>query len=90
MKSKWLVKCKRQDSVNILNSRICSEHFKENDYERDLKSELMGVKNKSKLKESAIPSLHLPTTQITECSNKRKQRAEGRASKKYRMEYVGK
>ena len=39
------------------HSRICSEHFTEDCYERDLKSELLGTKIKYNLKEDAVPTI---------------------------------
>jgi len=33
----WIARCKRDDKINPSNARICSNHFTEQDYERDLK-----------------------------------------------------
>jgi THAP domain len=42
MRREWISRCKRQDRFNPDTSRICSAHFVESDYERDLQSELLG------------------------------------------------
>ena len=39
---------------------MCSVHFTDSDFERDLRSELMGTKPVKKLKKGAIPTLNLP------------------------------
>lgn len=38
----WISRCKRNDDFNADTHRICSNHFTEEDYERDLKNELLG------------------------------------------------
>ncbi|KAL1518180.1 hypothetical protein ABEB36_001842 [Hypothenemus hampei] len=58
----WVQRCKRTDKWNPQNSRVCFEHFTPDDYERDLKSELLSLPEKKHLKASAIPSLLLPAT----------------------------
>ena len=55
----WIVKCKRGDSFKTQHATVCSTHFTENDYERDLKSELLGLPPKKRLKKDAVPSLKL-------------------------------
>ncbi|KAJ8868375.1 hypothetical protein PR048_029891 [Dryococelus australis] len=52
--------CKRKDIFKADTSRVCSFHFAENDYERDLQSELMGIKRKQTLKRDVVPHLLLP------------------------------
>ena len=42
---------------NLKYSRLCSKHFTEDCYERDLKSELLGIKKQVKLKRDAVPTL---------------------------------
>lgn len=39
---KWIHCCKRADKFNPDTSVVCSVHFTENDYERDLQNELLG------------------------------------------------
>lgn len=52
-------KCKRKDKFNSETSGVCSKHFTSEDYERNLKAELLGIQIKKKLKSTAIPSQHL-------------------------------
>ena len=58
---KWVNACKRKDSINIKTARICSFHFKPDDYARSLKHELLGYcpTNARKLKNDAIPTQNL-------------------------------
>ncbi|KAL1488777.1 hypothetical protein ABEB36_014576 [Hypothenemus hampei] len=64
----WIEKCQRTDFFNSDNARICSGHFKNSSYERNLKYELMGKpvpKNCRKLKLNAVPTLNLPACEGT-------------------------
>ncbi|KAJ8944676.1 hypothetical protein NQ318_015884 [Aromia moschata] len=62
MKAKWKHLCKRKDKFNVKNARICSKHFVDEDYERNLKHELLGYQPKRfrSLKKEAVPSKNLP------------------------------
>ncbi|KAJ4444715.1 hypothetical protein ANN_06512 [Periplaneta americana] len=55
----WIHACRRKDKINIKYATVCSVHFLPEDYERDLKAELLNIKPKKMLKISAVPSLHL-------------------------------
>ncbi|XP_069704855.1 uncharacterized protein [Periplaneta americana] len=55
----WIHACRRKDKINIKNATVCSVHFLPEDYERDLKAELLNIKPKKILKISVVPSLHL-------------------------------
>ena len=55
----WLLACKRLDSVNPRTAMVCSNHFIQEDYQRDLRNELLGIPLRKKLKSSAIPRHHL-------------------------------
>ena len=37
----WKSLCKRRDEFNVKNARICQLHFRDEDYERDLRNELL-------------------------------------------------
>lgn len=39
---------------------MCSEHFNDNDYERDLYTELLKINRKNRLKNYAFPDLNMP------------------------------
>lgn len=59
MRSKWVRLCGRKGKWNPDSCSICSEHFLPEDYERDLKAELLNLPSKKKLKISAVPSQEL-------------------------------
>lgn len=46
----WINACRRKDEWNPKTSTICSNHFLEDDFEVDLRSQLMNIKTKRKLK----------------------------------------
>ena len=37
----WVISCCRSDSFTVKNARVCSQHFSENDFERNLQHELL-------------------------------------------------
>lgn len=54
----WLQACKVVASeIQVKEPKVCSEHFKPDDFESDLKSRLMGTKRKAALCPGAIPSV---------------------------------
>ncbi|KAK5646413.1 hypothetical protein RI129_004877 [Pyrocoelia pectoralis] len=58
----WRHLCKRNDKFNVRSARICSKHFSDDDYKRNLKHELLPYKPKKYRlpKKEAIPSKNLP------------------------------
>ena len=46
----WIELTKRKDPVNPKTARICSQHFKPEDYERDLRNELLNLPLRKLLK----------------------------------------
>ncbi len=54
--AKWEAACRRADKFNAKSACICSFHFRDEDYERDLMSELMGTAPKKRLRQDAVPS----------------------------------
>jgi DNA/RNA endonuclease G (NUC1) len=44
VRKEWIRRCKRADKWNPDTSQICSVHFTANDYERDMRNELLGKK----------------------------------------------
>ena len=60
----WINACRRKDSFNPDTAKVCSLHFEEEAFERDLRSELMPNEERKKrrakiLKSNAIPVLKL-------------------------------
>ncbi|KAL5234328.1 hypothetical protein ACI65C_001738 [Semiaphis heraclei] len=54
-------RCKRADKWNPSSSFICSDHFNNDDYIRNLQAELLGYTPKGRqLKPDAIPTFNLP------------------------------
>lgn len=50
IRKQWVQKCYRAGKWNPETSCVCSEHFLDDDYIRDLKAELMGNVPKRRLK----------------------------------------
>ena len=65
IQKQWIHLCKREGFVNAKTAKVCSCHFNEEDYERDLKCELLGLPPKKRLKSTAVPSLKLLPGKIT-------------------------
>lgn len=42
MRNEWIQRCRRADKFNPDTACVCSKHFTEKDYERDLEHELLG------------------------------------------------
>ena len=64
----WINVCKRKDFINVKDARICSVHFKTEDYERNFQHELLPQlykRNCHRLKKTAVPSLNLPLKDVT-------------------------
>ena len=63
----WILKCHRKDNFNTSIARICSKHFSETDYVRDLRAELMSIPLRRVLREDAIPHMNHPVV-TTACN----------------------
>ncbi len=76
----WVNACKRQDTINITTAEVCGRHFKEEDYDRDLRSELLYGKRRKKLVRSAVPTQNLypAPAELPADTTTRQQRAEKR------------
>lgn len=89
MREIWLQKCGKKPPFRYNNSFICSKHFKEEDFERDVRREFLDLPVKMKLKADAIPSLNLDDQDDESDNNDssknsvRKQRYALRERKKY-------
>lgn len=59
----WVGKCQRETPFNVQNARICSLHFKEDDFERNLRLELLSFPYATKkiLKAGSIPTDTVPS-----------------------------
>nr|XP_040570148.1 uncharacterized protein LOC121119503 [Lepeophtheirus salmonis] len=61
----WVKACKRKDKFNPKKSRICSNHFSQDCYERDLRNELLGLPLRRLLKKGSVPSVNLYNSSIS-------------------------
>ncbi|GAA48133.1 transcriptional repressor p66-beta [Clonorchis sinensis] len=53
----WVLACGRERFVPSQHSRVCSQHFKPEDFERDIRSELLGTGHRRmRLKDTAVPT----------------------------------
>lgn len=43
IRKEWVHRCGRSDQINLNTATICALHFTDNDYERDLQHELLGI-----------------------------------------------
>ena len=56
----WVNRCCRQDLVNPKTALICSVHFEESCFVRDLRNELLGLPTRRILQDNALPTKRLP------------------------------
>lgn len=59
LRNTWVWKCGRADQFNPNTSRICSDHFAEEQFQLDIEAQLMGYTRHRKLIVGAIPTLKL-------------------------------
>ncbi len=78
----WLVACKRADKVNTATARVCSRHFKVQDFETSLKSKLMDNQVKLRLKRTSVPTVMLHPSQPPAAQSDRDSRQNTRQKKK--------
>lgn len=69
----WIVRCKRGDKLNPTTARICSEHFKPEDYEKDLLNKLLNLPQRKVLKKGAVPSVFPNRNKKNESPNNSRQ-----------------
>lgn len=64
-RARWLQACGKQLN-NCSTARICSRHFSEDSYERDVQHEILGLPTRCRLKKGAVPERNLPTDFLKE------------------------
>ncbi|XP_049818885.1 uncharacterized protein LOC109606944 isoform X2 [Aethina tumida] len=64
-RSKWIQACGKELN-NCSTARICSRHFTDESYERDVQHELLGLPTRCRLKKGALPERNLPTDFLKE------------------------
>lgn len=87
MRLKWINSCKRSDYFSSDVARVCSQHFDECDYVRDLRNELLGLPLRQKLKPDAVPHISMPNS-LSQSSATRHSDRNFRAEKRYLREQV--
>lgn len=60
-RSKWLFACGRPVQ-NCATARVCSRHFDDCSYERDVQHELLGLPTRCRLRKGALPCRNIPVT----------------------------
>nr|CAH7725046.1 unnamed protein product [Callosobruchus chinensis] len=67
LSKQWINVCRRNDTINLKNARICSIHFEQNSFEIPLRQRLLqySPKNSRTLKCDAMPTLYLPGPSYT-------------------------
>lgn len=79
MQELWLAAIHRTDVMNLDHNRVCSQHFGESDYERDLCNEMLGLPIRKILKRGAIPTKNvLPTDRQIRLAKEMKSKPSGR------------
>lgn len=87
LQKQWILKCKRADNWNPSTSFICSTHFKDDEFIRELQAQLLGYAPKGRrLKPETIPSLNLPghciqRDKVSTSATNRNKRMEAKSSK---------
>lgn len=77
LKNEWAACCRREGHWNPSSSRICGDHFAEDDFERDLANELLGLPIRKFLKKDAVPSLLLTPDDVKNASTDQKLQKRG-------------
>ncbi|XP_023227338.1 52 kDa repressor of the inhibitor of the protein kinase-like [Centruroides sculpturatus] len=83
IRRKWIHNCKRKDKFYPDSCHVCSDRFTENDFEINLKTELLGLLARPKLKKTSLPTVNLGNTENENIkqSNERKNRVLKRNGK---------
>ncbi|XP_046984043.1 uncharacterized protein LOC124554052 isoform X1 [Schistocerca americana] len=86
LRCEWIARCKCRGRVNVKGGRVCSLHFRPEDYEQDLRNELLRLPSRKKLVPTAIPSLNILSWNEGEIKKRKNQRKKGgRIRKKLRQ-----
>lgn len=64
-RARWVKACGKQ-FLNCSTARICSRHFSDESYERDVQHILLGLPTRCRLKKGALPCQNLPTDFLKE------------------------
>ena len=67
----WKIACKRKDKINEKTALVCELHFKEEDYQRDLRNELLNLPIRKTLKTGILSLVQLLSRKCCESKNKK-------------------
>ena len=82
LQNTWIHACKRSDNFCINYARIlCSDHFAEDDFEHDLRAELLNLKFIKCFKSTAVPHIKIPSI-VSSANADRRGRAQKQESQK--------
>ncbi|XP_031329863.1 uncharacterized protein LOC116160867 [Photinus pyralis] len=85
IRKEWIRRCKRV--MNPSTSQMCSAHFTAEDYERDMRNELLGLPLQKRLRKNSVPTLNLPeSSKETTHSLARKERSLKKQEERQRIE----
>ena len=92
IQKRWVHFLKRKNYIVTKHSSICSEHFTEYSFLRDLQAELLNLKRQRKLCEAAVPTIYNSSNPSTipvivnPPSRKRRAHTESRLQSKHRKD----
>lgn len=90
MQRVWNHLCQQEESFNIKYSRICSKHFIESNYERNLKHDVLGyTPEKYPLKKDAVPLINLSKISKQKSDFTRAKRQDKRQQQKFVKDILG-
>ncbi|CAH1112405.1 unnamed protein product [Psylliodes chrysocephalus] len=82
----WVERCFRKNQFNVKTAKICSVHFKGEDFIDDIRARVMGTEPKLKLKANALPTLHLKPDGHNVVSYKYKTQTSARSQRALKKE----
>ena len=84
----WITSCRRSENFDPNKSLICSNHFQAEDFERDLRNELLNLPPRRMLKQGSRPTLNLSNSSSQIKRAPEPSDREERSAKKQRKELV--
>lgn len=64
-RARWIHACGGHVQ-NCATARVCSRHFHDDDYERDVQHEILGLPTRFRLRKGAVPEKNLPAHLLRE------------------------
>lgn len=73
----WVRCCMKKDSFNTKSAFICSLHFSDEAYQRDINHDILGYSSKRNLRKDAVPTLQLPSLRMLRKNSIESLKSEG-------------